>query len=192
MRLAQALLAVPFALFLSACTFYPLNMTEAEWLALTPEQRLEAREAQQRLNAEARQAREQQALQQEQLRLQQEALRLQRLQSAEYGERLQCVLREGTGYIGGQWRPLQPLAVELLSGDAFELELRDVESDYRQVKVVMSFDGQTVRVCDAYQQRCANLVSTTRGYERGERASIQLERTVRATLLCDLPPRSRR
>ncbi|HLT04576.1 MAG TPA: hypothetical protein VK019_06390, partial [Pseudomonas sp.] len=71
-------------------------------------------------------------------------------------------------------------------------ELRDVESDYRQVKVVMSFDGQTVRVCDAYQQRCANLVSTTRGYERGERASIQLERTVRATLLCDLPPRSRR
>lgn len=194
MRFGKALLTIPLLLLLSACAFYPLNMTEAEWLALTPQQRVEAREKQQRLDAEARLAREQQAFQQEQLRLQQEALRLQRLQSAAYGERVQCVLRDGMGFIGGKWRPVQPQAVDLLAGDTFEVDLLDAESEYRHLTVLMSFDGQTVRVCDQYQQRCASLASTTRGYERGERAAINVDRAVRATLMCDLPvtgPRSR-
>ena len=94
---------------LAACTSYPLGMAEAEWLRLTPEQQLQAREKQLEVDrlSEQRRLVEAAARQEE---AQRQAAELQaRRQDARYGERLQCVLQPAQAWLDRQWRPVEPL-----------------------------------------------------------------------------------
>ncbi|ELL1563293.1 TPA: hypothetical protein PX804_001238 [Vibrio cholerae] len=90
--------SVVYALLLSACASYPLGMSEAQWLALTPEQQYDAQLKQAELDRqrEARRLAEQQAREQA-LKEQQAQLELVR-ENAKYGERVQCVLQNSELY----------------------------------------------------------------------------------------------
>lgn len=103
------------ALLLSACASYPLGMSEAQWLALTPEQQYDAQIKQAELDRqrEARRLAEQQAREQA-LKEQQAQLALAR-NNANYGERVQCVLQNSELYINKKWRASEPLALDLLA-----------------------------------------------------------------------------
>ncbi|MGL6355733.1 hypothetical protein ACSZMT_18810 [Aeromonas veronii] len=92
------LICVPCALLLTACASYPLGMSEAQWLALSPEQQYDAQLKQAELDRqrEARRLAEQQAREQA-LKEQQAQLELAR-ENAKYGERVQCVLQNSELY----------------------------------------------------------------------------------------------
>ncbi len=86
-RLKPYLSSVVCALLLTACTSYPLGMSEEQWLALTPEQQYDAQLKQAELDRqrEARRLAEQQAREQA-LKEQQAQLELAR-ENAKYGVR---------------------------------------------------------------------------------------------------------
>lgn len=98
------LCSVVCALLLTACISYPLGMSEAQWLALTPEQQYDAQLKQAELDRqrEARRLAEQQAREQA-LKEQQAQLELAR-ENAKYGERVQCVLQNSELYFNKKWR----------------------------------------------------------------------------------------
>ena len=183
----------------TACgTRYPLDIPEEQWVLMSPQQQLDARTQQAALDkaahergvAEAR-AREAEALK--------EAAELdQRRRNAEYGERVQCILDPAEVYVRGRWETARPVALDLVSGFADEIETVDSRGRYAQ-SFYASFDGQVVRMCrsvNAIQRRsageCAEMIATRQQYERGITRQIEQDRLIRGDLYCDLVPQAPR
>lgn len=100
-------------------------MAEAERLRLTPDQRLQVREKLLEHDRLAEQSREADA---GQLEAQRQAAELQaRRQNALYGERLQCVLQPAQAWLNCQWRPVEPLALDLMAGHEQALVLQKAD-----------------------------------------------------------------
>lgn len=173
---------------------YPLDMSEQEWLGLSPEQQLQARERQKQLEIEARAQREQARLLEQELEMRRAAELAERRAEAGYGERVQCLLEPAQGYLGGKWRDLQPAALDLLIGEQVTLSLSEGGSGYRTLDLQAEFDGQTVLLCRSGRRACDRLVSTSRGFDRGVSREMHIERNLRATMRCELavPRRHRR
>jgi hypothetical protein len=179
---------------LSACgPHYPLGIAEEQWLNMNTEQRLQAQEKQAELNkakaerqaAEAR-AREAEATRQ---RIELETRR----REARYGERVQCVLSKAEVKLGGKWRDIEPVAVDLVQGMELAFNLTELGKSYR-TQGYAQFDGQSVDLCrDAGGDRrnsnyCASVLGTTADFQRGINQHIDSPNFLRGHLHCDLMP----
>ncbi|MDR5898169.1 hypothetical protein QC823_04070 [Halomonas vilamensis] len=179
---------------LVACSSrYPLDMTEEEWLSLSAEQRVNVRAQQAALDikqAEERRA----AAEARQAAAEAEALEYRSaLQSASYGQRVQCTLN-GEAYLRGEWKVIEPIAIDTVVGRTLEVDVFSQHSRH-SAQVYASFDGQRVQVCDrdtssrrAYT-RCVVLAATQRQFHSGVSSSVMASDFLRGTMRCDLPLR---
>lgn len=192
LRWAAALLCCAV---LTGCSSYPLGMAEAEWLRLTPEQQLQAREKQLEHDRLAEQRRKAEA-DARQLEAQRQTAELQaRRQDARYGERLQCVLQPAQAWLNRQWRPVEPLALDLVAG--YEQALVLQEADRRTVRysgrAFARFDGQQLTLCQQPQVqrhpgRCVRELGTFADYRRGIHREVEADQFLRGRLRCSLVP----
>ncbi|EIF8946683.1 hypothetical protein LF048_000270 [Vibrio cholerae] len=130
--------SVVYALLLSACASYPLGMSEAQWLALTPEQQYDAQLKQAELDRqrEARRLAEQQALKEQQAQLELAS------ENAKYGERVQCVLQNSELYFNKKWRASEPLALDLLANQPAQAVKQSTADGRYGFNLYAQFDGQ--------------------------------------------------
>ncbi|WP_110069283.1 hypothetical protein [Halomonas sp. A11-A] len=97
---------------------------------------------------------------------------------------------------GGNWRPLAPAGINVVTGITAPAPLTTRDGRYRQTAHA-TFDGQTLSLCrsehelDRSGADCARLVGTQRDFARGLAGRVETERFVRGTLRCDLPLRTR-
>ncbi|MCG5525186.1 hypothetical protein LRB11_09625 [Ectothiorhodospira haloalkaliphila] len=185
-------------LLMGCATRYPLDIPEEQWEAMTAEQRLQARQQQAALDqaraeqraAEARAREEEAARQRAELEV--------RRQEAGFGERVQCVLREAEAYLGGSWRSVQPLALDVVQGMEWGFEMQAVEDGRvrRRGTGYAHFDGTRLTLCprsgqyQTHAAACAQVVGTTSDYRRGLSERIEGHRFLRGQLRCDLHPAS--
>lgn len=194
-----ALFILLLILFLSSCaTRYPLGIPEAEWQAMSQEQRLAAREKQAELKqAEAERRAEEERARAEEAARQQAELNEKRRQAA-YGERVQCVLDPVEARIFGSWRQAEPLALDLVVGLELEVPLRERSGSTvrRRSTAYASFDGQTVAVCreplaamtTTGRDHCLRLLGTFEDYRRGIAQQLEAPDFLRGRLRCNLVP----
>lgn len=194
---AIKLVSMLFIFVLAGCAAsHPLGIPDTQWHAMNTEQRLQAQKKQaeldraveEQLAAEAR-AREAEAVRQS---AELEARR----RDARYGERVQCTFSDAEAHIGGKWRNVEPVAMDLVPGMEVVLNLIEQSSRtfrYRS-KAYASFDGQTLSMCrDAGKDRrnqsaCIRVLGTFSDYRRGIDQRIDSERFLRGHLRCDLAP----
>ncbi|EHQ53586.1 hypothetical protein ECTPHS_13018 [Ectothiorhodospira sp. PHS-1] len=190
------LVVLALVVFTAGCaTRYPLGIPEEQWVSLSLEEQIRAREAQAALDqaqaerraAEARAREAQAAREQAELEM--------RRREARYGERVQCVLTSAEGRLGGRWRPLEPLAVDLVQGMEMPFQLMTTADGGRyRGQGHAYFDGTTVSLCSVRGQHdrdpgaCARLLGTFEDYRRGLRSEVSSERFIRGQLRCHLGP----
>ncbi|RFA30809.1 hypothetical protein CAI21_04710 [Alkalilimnicola ehrlichii] len=174
-------------LVVAACTTrYPLGMSESEWLSLSPEQQIDAREREERLNLEAAQQRAEQARQRaEAERREQEALE-QRRREAGFGERIQCVLDGAQVRAGSRWEEAHPLGLDLIVGETADFRILERGSATRGGSGQASFDGQLVELCDRAGRHCEVIAGTSRDFQRGVRRQLEIDGLLRGELRCEL------
>ncbi|WP_156500150.1 hypothetical protein [Ectothiorhodospira sp. BSL-9] len=186
------------ALMMGCATRYPLDIPEEQWETMTSEQRLQARQQQAALDQARAEQRAAQARAREEEAARQRAELEVRRQEAGFGERIQCVLSDAEAYLGGSWRSVQPLALDLVQGMELGFEMQAVEDGRvrRRGTGHAYFDGTRLTLCPRsgqYQNQasaCAQLVGTTNDYRRGLREQVDGHRFLRGQLRCDLHPAS--
>ena len=197
MRRTTWALFVGIGLLTNACgTSYPLDIPEEEWKAMSVEERAEARQTDAELQraAEERRAAEAEARAAEARERVEELAKARR--QADYGERVQCVLRDAKAHLAGTWRSIQPVTLDLVTGMEVEVELAETVDDGLRYsdEGYASFNGQTVQICDhSADQRdgsdnCARLLGTFKDYQRGVKQTIKGQHFLRGYLRCDLVP----
>ncbi len=190
------LLVSLFGVWLSACSSYPLGMSKAQWEALTPDEQFKAQQQQVELDQQRAQQRAAEARQRA-LALEQEraALALRR-QQASYGEHLQCVLSEAQAKLGGRWRAVEPLAMDLIIAEQASYTLAHIEKGYVRYSqpVYARFDGQTLRLCEyegdmADQRLCAKIIGTFGDYQRGFNQPLSSSDYIQGRVRCQFVPK---
>ena len=195
-RYGLCLLVAASALGLAACTSNPLGMSDQEWAALTPEQRLQVRQKQLEY-AQALEQRQAAALAERQAQARQRAAELElRRQQARYGERVQCVLAPAQGWFNQQWRDIEPLALDLLTGSEQVVTVRQmqVHAPRYSARAYARFDGQQVSLClrseseSSPNNRCVRFLGTFADYRHGIAQPVHSHQYVRGQMRCSLVP----
>jgi hypothetical protein len=192
MRYNMLLAATVMAIMLAGCASkYPLGMDEAEWLALSAEEKLDARKQQAEIDeARAlRRAAEVQARAEERRRY--EAFQSMARSTASPGSRVQCLLT-GEVRAGGQWRDASPAWVDIVAGWRDEVAVTSRDGRFTHIGYA-GFDGVTVRICPTEldlewgAKRCAEVTATPQAYRRGLDREGLVEGVWRGQIQCDLP-----
>ena len=193
----MALCGLLAVLWLSGCApRHPLGIPDEQWQTMSLEQQLQARERQ----AELDRARAEQRAKEAQAREAEAARQLAELEQqrrdARYGERVQCVLSSAEARLNRQWRPVEPLALDLVRG--FELPFELQQSDGRPIshrgRGYALFDGQIVTLCPQSGQHasrpvaCLRLLGTLRDYHSGLDQTLAAPDFLRGRLRCHLVP----
>lgn len=189
------LAAVMFAL--AACgPRYPLGIDEALWQTMSAEDRIRAHEQQALLDRAAAERRAAEARAREAEAQHRQAVLAQARRDARYGERVQCVLADAEARLGGKWRRVEPVALDLVQGVPLPFDLTEPSGRIRyRSPVHAKFDGQTVILCRGEVGRersddrdCARMLGTQADYRRGMEAYINAPNFLRGHLRCDLVP----
>lgn len=188
-------LSIAILLFsLSGCmTTYPLGFSEDEWLALSPQQQLDARQEQARLDADkrretqARKDREAEALRQQKATVQK------RYQTAQYGDVVQCILKNTVVDFKPGWRDAEPVAFNLVKGEQKAIELHSRPSGKKtDVWVTLDEQGLNLSLCrnqsSSRRDTCATLVATTQQFSQGYTTQMQVSDYLRTNIYCSLAP----
>jgi hypothetical protein len=176
---------------LSGCASYPLGMTKAQWEALTPEAQFKAQQQQMQLDQQRAEQRAAEARQRALALEQAQAAQALRRQQAAYGDHVQCVLSEGQAKMGGRWRTVEPIALDLVRGEQVAYTLEHVEKGYVRYSqsVYAGFDGQTLQLCEydgdyRNQRLCAKVMGTFGDYQRGFSQALSASDYVQGRLRC--------
>lgn len=160
------ILILLFSFIFSGCiSFHPLGMTDSEWAALTPAQKMEAREKQAQINAQKRQAKaDREAAAQ--------AASSKRYETARYGDVITVVIKGGTMDINGNRRVYEPIAFDLVRGESKTVNiLRKGKHHYKDTAVMsLSEDGRTF-IFDAKQRKNLRLVDE--GWDYGKTYKVK-------------------
>lgn len=195
--LVKGLLLVTMIVAMTSCApRYPLGIPEAEWHAMTAEQRLQAHEKQAELQQAAaeRRAAEARAREEEAARQQAELIALRR--QARYGERLQCVLEPVEARLFRSWRQVEPVALDVVVGAEQPFSLREPadRSTRRSSTGYATFDGQVLTICRDSQsnnpslRHCLRLLGTFEDFRRGISQTVEAPDFLRGRLRCNLAP----
>ena len=189
-------LILTFALLAGCGSRYPLDIPEAQWEAMTPQEQLEARQEQAKLDRAAEERRTTEARAREaQAKKWLKDLEASR-EDARYGERLQCVLSPAQAYIGRSWREIEPLALDVVKGMVLKLDLKEADDGVFRysTEAYAGFDGQTLSICpeEDYVQKndpkCARVLATFEQYRKGVETTIKASDFLRGKIVCDLVP----
>ncbi len=170
------------AVLASACSYYPLGISEQQWQAMTADQRHEAYMEQSRQNDAERER--MLRLQQTQLVLQEQQRRERELQleQAGPGQVLQCVLDQVEADFGkNKWRKANPVALELLQGEQQALVLERADKNHQQLVLRARFEPMQLRLCD--RNSCASVVGTRTDFQRGRWQPVTAK-TFKAVVKC--------
>ena len=179
-------LLVVFAFVLAGCASNPLGMSDAEWEALSPSEKVEARVQQEKLNAAEMERRAEKRRQEAAKERELQDLR----QNAPYGDVVQCTLTNAKAKFSGDWHPAQSVSVELHeSEDRRQVRIAQADRPTRGETLHMGFDGMNVKVCKWYNRDCDVMAGSERSYERGATKRISVDGLVEGTLRCTLPRR---
>ncbi len=151
---------------LAGCiSFHPLGMSNAEWDALSPEQKIEAREKQAQITARKKQAAAQQAAAAQ-------SATASRYENARYGDIITVSITGGTMEIYGKRHEYEPIAFDLIRGEAKEIEIvRKGKSHAKNTAMVrLSEDGRTFYFDD---KQSSKLVLVDQGWDRGKTYRIK-------------------
>lgn len=188
----KLLFGVMLIVGLVGCATYPLGMSVQEWNALTPQQQIDARAEQAKLNELAAQRRAEQARLKAEQEAREQAELERRKANAAYGERVQCVLDSAEYKNGKSWFAIEPVGFDLVIGEVQELTLvhyKNQSSRYTRNSYA-SFDGQTVSICrykgGHASSNCLKMTGTTQEYHRGLKARMQRSDYLRGHLRCNL------
>ncbi|WP_146164798.1 hypothetical protein [Desulfonatronum sp. SC1] len=189
-------IAILFLLLLSCGHRNPLDIPDAQWQMMTPEQQLQARNQQAELDRalvlrKAEEAR-QRAAEAEARKAELDAMR----RNAPYGDRVQCVFEGAQTYFNRNWQPILPLGLDLVRGyeEAIVMEISSSEYLRMPIEAYALFDGQVVSLCrfsgdNTYRrEHCAILVGTRRDFQQGIVAHVYASDFLRGRLRCDHPP----
>lgn len=184
------LIVLSAVLLLGACATNPLGISDEDWERMSLEERQRAYERQAEINLARAERQAAEARIREAEALQEAARREELRQSALYGDRVQCVIRSGEGYLAGNWRRIESVGFEAIRGIHTEFEM--IEHSSSRTRRVGSgfafFDGITLRLCRTSSgQECTGLAATTRELERGVELRVDANRLVRGTMFCALP-----
>lgn len=181
------------ALLLAACQTYPLGMSKAEWLRLTPEQQHEARMKQGEINKNRSQRRAHAAAAR---RAQAEAenRRIQAMyESDRWGDVVECVVEGGMADFHPGWRRYKPTAFTLARGESKRITLRENGRKTGRFFASYSGNGTDLRIC--YRdprhggRQCANVPVSRRGFSHGYARRITVRNVFRnAQLYCAYRP----
>ncbi|WP_300424621.1 hypothetical protein [uncultured Thalassolituus sp.] len=174
MKVLSSLSILFSALAISACSTYPMGLSESEWNALTPEQRQQAVQQQAELDDKYRIAQQEAEIREQEERAQQKA-------DSNPGEWLQCTLTENRIYRGFEWKQAQDDAFEILAGDKLQLNIE--KDDFVDVSLNVTFDGQIIELC--HFNKCDRVTGTSKQYQAGIDKQIVLEKTYQGVLHCD-------
>lgn len=166
--LLPLVLIPPFAL--TACApRHPLGIPDEQWQTLSMEQRLQAHDKQATLDRAEDERRAAKARAREAEAARQHAELEARRRSARYGERVQCVLGDAQVRLGGKWRDIEPVALDMVQGMAIPLPLSEPSGHTirRQTAAYAHFDGQTISLCEGDgDDRSASGPRALAGYSR--------------------------
>lgn len=184
-------------LFLAGCgPHYPLDIPEGEWMEMSSRERQRAREKQ----AELEKAREKRRAAEAEARAAESLKWLKRREAsrdkARYGDRVQCVLSGAKAYVWGEWRSIEPVALDIVRGMVLDFDIQEAgEGAFGfQEKAFAGFDGQTLGLCpekDMVQRNspsCARVLGTFEEYARGIKKRIGAEEFIKGQIRCDLAP----
>lgn len=189
-----ALWLAPFvvALGVAGCVpAHPLGLSEAEWRAMSVEDRATALERQaeiDRMNAETRAAAAAARLAEE--RAAQMELDNRR-QSARYGERVQCVLTGAELKKFNDWRAIEPVMLDLVTGLPLPFPVVEEGRTFGQpAQGYAYFDGSTVGLCRTEAEArtrslaCARMMGGHFDYSRGLTDTISSQNFLRGKMRC--------
>ncbi|GAB1394865.1 hypothetical protein MASR1M60_30290 [Rhodocyclaceae bacterium] len=119
-----------------------------------------------------------------------------RRRSVRYGERVQCVLGDAQARLGGKWRDIEPVALDLVQDMTIPFPLSEPSGHTvrRQTPAYARFDGQTIFLCQGDGDdrgdsgSCVRLLGTHADYRRGIDQRIDSANFLRGRLRCDLVP----
>lgn len=167
---------------LQACASYPFGIDKDTWERMTPAEQYQAYQKQAQLRAERE---ERQRQREAELALQKQ----QAMDNAGFGDKLQCVIREGQMTMGKEQYPITPKGFVLLRGyeEVIDLDYQRKRSAYTaHSALIVRFDGMQVSFCESsYARNCPVLVGTTRAFLRGMTATIQTPK-ITAQIRCEL------
>jgi hypothetical protein len=174
----RSLIALGLVLGLAACARYPLGMSEAEWLSLSPQQQLEARAKQ----AEIDRAREAELAAERARREAAKEAERQRIaavyRSARYGDIVECVLDGGIIDFHPGWKAYQPAAFTLVAGETREVKVTTgVPYETQEVWASLSETGTAISLCysepaPGSSNDCAVVSALSRELDRGIESAV--------------------
>ena len=163
--ISSVLVVLCFFIFAGCISFHPLGMSNSEWNALSPQQKMEAREKQAKLDADKKQAKaDREATAQ--------AASARRYETARYGDIITVVIKGGTMDINGKRREYEPIVFDLVRGESKSIEIiRKDKRHYKDTAVVrLSEDGRTFYFDDKQRD---NLKLIDEGWEYGKTYKIK-------------------
>lgn len=179
----------------AGCSINPLGIHDAEWETMTTEQRMVARERQAVLDKARIEQRTAQLLAQREREAEAVAEQERLRQSALPGDRVQCIIENGTAYINRNWRAINPVAFELVRGTTTQFTMTDT-GKRRFSYGYASFDGVNIQLCNTQDSNsCTTISGTTRQFQQGVSVTVSVDRMVRGLMRCETPdalPRYRR
>ena len=161
------------ALCASGCTFYPLGMTENEWLTLTPQQHLDARYRQAEIDREkaVRRAEEQRRREAEERRIARaRQRRVDRLYAENrHGDVLRCTIEGGVIDFKPGWRRLAPVSFIAARGEQGYVRFRQLNGGkQKNVWIEYSDDGRELKIChDKDHYECGHIGGSQRAFAQG-------------------------
>lgn len=179
----RSLIAGITLLFFSACTMYPLGISEAEWNSMTPQQQLEARNKQADINLKKQQEKERKEAQRK-------AEIQKRYQQAAFGDILNCSVSGGIADFYPGWRPYAPQAFSIVRGEDKNITLYDNNKGRRTTSFWTEYaeSGMKLTFCKdkgARRDKCQEIVGTTPSFTGGITQTLQLSRIMKdVTLTC--------
>ena len=163
--ITSILVLLCLSIFSGCISFHPLGMSDSEWNALAPEQKMEAREKQAQLNAQKKKDKaDREAAAQ--------AASAKRYEAARYGDIVTVVIKGGSMDIHGKRREYDPIAFDLVRGESKSIDIVRKGKKHTKDTAVMrlSEDGRTFYFDDEQRD---NLRFIDEGWEYGKTYKIK-------------------
>ena len=179
-RYALGLIVLLFGLV--GCASHPLGIDKDTWERMSPEQQHAAYQKQAQLRAE----RQERQRQHEALMAQQKQ---QAFEQAGFGDKLQCVVRQGHVQMSKETHPITPVGFRVVRGFSEQIDVEYQRQNHTRTysqALNVEFDGMQARFCEGTQQRhCAVMAGTTREFARGMTTRLEAPR-IHARIYCEL------
>lgn len=170
---------------LTACAMHPLGIDDDTWKSMSPEQQAQAYQQQEEIYAKQQAEREAREAQQ-----QAEISHIKN--DPQYGQYVQCTLTSVQYQDYRDWYKAQPFGFDAIKGKTLKTEInyyRKNDDRYtRNQMLYVSFDGQSIRLCDNQSTNyanCATIIATSRQYARGVKQTVD-SNILKGVANCDM------